>query len=71
MVSLPSPLLALLTDKSKVSFVKLNLTPSFLSSETEATRSTEFKKSFKSISNFFYYFLELLVCNLEIYHQLI
>ena len=37
-------------DRFKVSFVKLNLTPSFLSRDTEATLSTESKKSFKSIS---------------------
>mgnify|MGYP006974221436 CR=1 FL=1 len=51
-VSLPSPLLVLLTDRSNVSFDKLNFTPSFLSKETEATLSTEFKNNFKSISNF-------------------
>ena len=52
-VSLPSPLLALLTDKSNVSLDKLNFTPSFLSNETDATLSTEFKNNLKSISNFF------------------
>ena len=52
-VSLPSPLFVLLTDRSNVSFDKLNFTPSFLSKETEATLSTEFKNNFKSISNFF------------------
>ena len=37
----------MLTDKSKISFFKLNFTPSFLSRDTEATLSTEFKKGFK------------------------
>ena len=55
-LSLPSPLLALLTDKFNISFVKLNLTPSFLSSETEATLSTESKNSCKLTSNFFWLF---------------
>jgi len=45
--------LALFTDKSSLSLVKLNFTPSFLSSETEATLSTEFKNKLRSISNFF------------------
>ena len=48
-LSLPSPLLVLLTDKSKLSLVKLNFTPSFLSRETDATLSTEFRKDFRSI----------------------
>ena len=39
-VSLPSPLLVLFTDRSKVSLDKLNFTPSFLSNETDATLST-------------------------------
>ena len=52
-VSLPSPLFELLTDKSKVFLVKLNFTPSFLSRDTEATRSTELKKVFRSTSSFF------------------
>jgi hypothetical protein len=52
-VSLPSPLFVLFTERSNVSFDKLNFTPSFLSKETDATLSTEFKNSFKSISNFF------------------
>jgi hypothetical protein len=56
-LSFPSPLLVLLTDKCKTSFDKLNFTPSFLSNETEATLSTESKNNFKSISNFFDYFL--------------
>ena len=56
-VSLPSPLLVLFTDRSRVSLDKLNLTPSFLSNETDATLSTEFKNNFKSISNFFWLFL--------------
>ena len=51
--SLPSPLLVLLTDKSNLSLDNLNFTPSFLSNETDATLSTEFKNNFKSISNFF------------------
>ena len=55
--SLPSPLLVLLTDKSNLSFDNLNFTPSFLSNETEATLSTEFKNNFKSISNFFWFSL--------------
>ncbi len=54
--SLPSPLLVLLTDKSNLSLDNLNFTPSFLSNETEATLSTEFKNNFKSISNFFLVF---------------
>ena len=41
------------TAKSRVSLDILNFTPSFLSKETEATLSTEFKNNFKSISNFF------------------
>ena len=49
-VSLPSPLFELFTDKFKVSFVKLNFTPSFLSRDTDATLSTEFKNDFKLIS---------------------
>ena len=52
-VSFPSPLFVLFTDKFKVSLVKLNFTPSFLSNETDATLSTEFKNGFKSTSNFF------------------
>ena len=56
-LSFPSPLLVLLTDKFKTSFDKLNFTPSFLSSETEATLSTESKNNFRSISNFFWLFL--------------
>ena len=44
---------SLILSKSNVSFDKLNFTPSFLSKETEATLSTEFKNNFKSISNFF------------------
>ena len=52
-VSLPSPLLVLFTDKFKLSLVKVNLTPSFLSSETDATLSTEFKKDFKLTSSFY------------------
>ena len=52
-VSLPSPLLALFTDKFKVSFDKLNFTPSFLSKDTDATLSTELRNNFRSISNFF------------------
>ena len=52
-LSFPSPLFVLLTDKSKISYDKLNFTPSFLSNETEATLSTEFKNNFRSISNFF------------------
>ena len=52
-LSLPSPLLVLFTERSRLSFVRLNFTPSFLSRETVATRSTEFKKDFKSTSNFF------------------
>ena len=56
-LSFPSPLLALLTDKFNLSFVKLNFTPSFLSSETEATLSTECKNRSRSISNFFWLFL--------------
>ena len=52
-VSFPSPLFVLFTDKFKESFVKLNLTPSFLSNETDATRSTESKKSLRFISSFF------------------
>ena len=51
--SLPSPLLVLLTDKSNLSLDNLNFTPSFLSNETDATLSTEFKNNFKSTSNFF------------------
>ena len=42
---MPSPLFALFTDKLRVSLCKLNLTPSFLSSETEATLSTESKNN--------------------------
>ena len=56
-VSLPSPLLVLFTDRFRVSFERLNLTPSFLSKDTDATRSTEFRKACKSISNFFWLFL--------------
>ena len=56
-VSLPSPLFVLLTERSNASFDKLNFTPSFLSNETDATLSTEFKNNFKSISNFFWLFL--------------
>ena len=51
--SLPSPLLVLFTDKSNLSFDNLNFTPSFLSNETDATLSTEFKNDLRSISNFF------------------
>ena len=54
--SFPSPLLVLFTDKFKVSLAKLNFTPSFLSRDTEATLSTESKKSLRSISNFFWFF---------------
>ena len=36
-----------------LSFVKLNFTPSFLSSDTEATRSTDPKNNLRSISSFF------------------
>ena len=57
-VSFPSPLLVLFTDKFNLSLVKINFTLSFLSNDTEATLSTEFIKSFRSISIFFYYFLE-------------
>ena len=46
-LSFPSPLLVLLTDKFRISFDKLNFTPSFLSNETEATLSTESKNNFK------------------------
>ena len=56
-LSFPSPLFVLLTDKFRISFYKLNLTPSFLSNETDATLSTESKNNFKSISNFFWLFL--------------
>ena len=52
-LSFPSPLFALFTDRFNTSLDKLNLTPSFLSNETEATLSTESKNNFKSISNFF------------------
>ena len=52
-LSFPSPLLVLFTVRFKVSFVRLNLTPSFLSNDTDATRSTEPKKSLRSISSFF------------------
>ena len=38
---------------ASVSLDKLNFTPSFLSNDTDATLSTEFKNNFKSISNFF------------------
>ena len=55
-VSFPSPLFVLFTDKFNASFVKLNLTPSFLSKETDATRSTEPKKSLRSTSSFFWLF---------------
>ena len=55
--SLPSPLLVLLTDKSNLSLDNLNFTPSFLSNETDATQSTEFKNNFKSTSNFFWFSL--------------
>ena len=48
-LSIPSPLLVLLTDKFKMSFDKLNFTPSFLSSETDATLSTESTNNFRSI----------------------
>ena len=51
-VSLPSPLFVLFTDRSIVSFERLNFTPSFLSNDTDATLSTEFKKIFNSISNY-------------------
>ena len=56
-LSFPSPLFVLLTDKFKTSLDKLNFTPSFLSSETEATLSTESKNNFRSTSNFFWLFL--------------
>ena len=55
--SLPSPLFVLLTERSNLSFDKLNFTPSFLSKDTDATLSTEFKNYFTSISNFFWLFL--------------
>ena len=54
--SFPSPLLVLLTDKSRLSLEISNFTPSFLSRETDATLSTEFKKLFKLTSNFFLIF---------------
>ena len=52
-LSLPSPLFVLLTERSRLSLERLNLTPSFLSNETDATLSTEFKNDLRSISNFF------------------
>ena len=36
----------LFTERLSASFVKLNLTPSFLSNDTEATRSTEPRNDF-------------------------
>ena len=61
----------LFTDKFKLSFERLNFTPSFLSRDTEATLSTEFKKVFKSTSNFFDFLLVPLEYNWEIFRQLI
>ena len=40
-------------DKLSLSFSRLNFTPSFLSRDTDATLSTEFRNNCKSISNFF------------------
>ena len=51
--SLPSPLLVLFTDRSNLSFDNLNFTPSFLSNETEATLSTEFKNDLDQLLIFF------------------
>ena len=56
-LSLPSPLFVLLTERWRLSLERLNLTPSFLSSETDATLSTEFKNDLRSISNFFWFSL--------------
>ena len=53
--SFPSPLLVLLTERFKLSFFKLNFTPSFLSSDTDATLSTDPKNNLRSTSNFFDY----------------
>ena len=55
-VSLPSPLVVLLTERFNVSLDNLNLTPSFLSSDTDATLSIDPKNDFKFVSNFFWLF---------------
>ena len=54
-VSFPSPLFVLFTERLRLSFIRLNFTPSFLSNETEATLSTEFKNTFKSTWSFFWF----------------
>ena len=46
-LSFPSPLFVLLTDKFRTSFDKLNLTPSFLSNETDASVSLDKKDGVK------------------------
>ena len=52
-LSFPSPLFVLLTDKLRTSLFKLNFTPSFLSKDTDATRSTDSKNNLRSTSSFF------------------
>ena len=54
-LSFPSPLLVLFTERFNKFCVRLNLTPSFLSKETEATLSTLSKNSLISTSSFFWF----------------